>query len=235
MKSYGEKLEDAIVVAKVLRSLTTKFDHVVAAIEESKDLSIFSFDELMGSLQAHEARMNRSAEKSEEQAFQAKEESYKQNDESTGRGYGTGGSRGRAANCNGKEKVGSYAEEEEIIMDEKSKLFMACFDSTVTNESRVWFLDSECFNHTCGVKSTFKDIDESKKKLVRLGDNKPVQVEAKGTVAVKTNHGNVKFLHNSYFIPSLAHNLLSIGQLMACGYSILFDDGVCVIEDKKSG
>ncbi|KAK3034952.1 hypothetical protein RJ639_032352 [Escallonia herrerae] len=82
MKSYGEKLEDEIVVAKVLRSLTTKFDHVVAAIEESKDLSIFSFDELMGSLQAHEARMNWSAE---EKAFQAKEESYRQNDESTER------------------------------------------------------------------------------------------------------------------------------------------------------
>ncbi|KAK2975599.1 hypothetical protein RJ640_003036 [Escallonia rubra] len=75
IKSYDEKLEDEIVVAKVLRSLTTKFDHVVAAIEESKDLSIFLFDELMGSLQAHEARMNRSAEKCEEKAFQAKEES----------------------------------------------------------------------------------------------------------------------------------------------------------------
>ncbi|KAK2967442.1 hypothetical protein RJ640_022374 [Escallonia rubra] len=58
----------------------------------------------------------------------------------------------------------------------------------------------------CRVKSTFKDIDESEKKLVRLGDNKPIQVEGKGTVV-----------------------------LMACGYSILFDDGVYMIEDKKSG
>ncbi|CAL9102007.1 unnamed protein product [Musa textilis] len=54
MKSYGEYLHDHIIVAKVLRSLTLKFDHVVATIEESKDLSIFSFDELMDSLQAHE-------------------------------------------------------------------------------------------------------------------------------------------------------------------------------------
>nr|GFA79898.1 UBN2 domain-containing protein [Tanacetum cinerariifolium] len=50
MRSYGEKISDEIVVAKVLRSLTPNFDHVVAAIEESKDLSNFSFDELMGSL-----------------------------------------------------------------------------------------------------------------------------------------------------------------------------------------
>ncbi|GKG35387.1 hypothetical protein Tco_0440541 [Tanacetum coccineum] len=47
MKSYGEKITDETVVSIVLRSLTPKFDHVVAAIEESKDLSVLSFDELM--------------------------------------------------------------------------------------------------------------------------------------------------------------------------------------------
>ncbi|KAK3003501.1 hypothetical protein RJ639_019835 [Escallonia herrerae] len=95
MKSYGEKLEDEIVIAKVLRSLATKLDRVVAAIEESKDFSIFSFDELTGYLQAHEARLNRLVEKSEEKAFQVKDESYRQNDKSIGKGYGRGGSRGR--------------------------------------------------------------------------------------------------------------------------------------------
>lgn len=69
MKSYSEHLPDHIIVAKVLRSLTPKFDHVVATIEESKDLSTYSFDELMGSLQAHEVRLNRLLEKSEEKIF----------------------------------------------------------------------------------------------------------------------------------------------------------------------
>jgi len=59
MRSYGEKVTDQIIVEKVLRSLNPKFDHVVTAIEEFKDQSVFSFDELMGSLQAHEARINR--------------------------------------------------------------------------------------------------------------------------------------------------------------------------------
>ena len=35
-------------------------------------------------------------------------------------------------------------------------------------------------------------------------------------------------------VPSLYHNLLSIGQLMTSGYSILFDDGHYVIRDKSS-
>ena len=45
MRSYGE-VTDQIILEKVLRSLNPKFGHVVAAIEESKDLSVFSFDKM---------------------------------------------------------------------------------------------------------------------------------------------------------------------------------------------
>ncbi|KAJ0095705.1 hypothetical protein Patl1_15015 [Pistacia atlantica] len=97
MQSYGETISDQTVVTKVLRSLTPKFDHVVVAIEESKDLSVFSFDELMRTLQAHESRINRSLEKNEEKAFQVKEAVTKTEEieSSTSRGYGSGGFYGR--------------------------------------------------------------------------------------------------------------------------------------------
>lgn len=36
------------------------------------------------------------------------------------------------------------------------------------------------------------------------------------------------------FVLGLAHYLLSVGQLMTSGYSILFDDKFYVIHDKKS-
>lgn len=63
MRTYGANIMDQSVVEKVLRSLNPKYDHVVATIEESKDLSVFSFDELMRSLQAHEVRISRTHEK----------------------------------------------------------------------------------------------------------------------------------------------------------------------------
>lgn len=75
----------------MLRSLTKDFDYVVAAIEESKDLSKYGFDKLMGSLLAHEARISRSYEKVDEKAFQVKGETQVD----TSRGRGKGGCRDR--------------------------------------------------------------------------------------------------------------------------------------------
>lgn len=49
-RSYGEIISNITIVSKVLRSLTKDYNHVVATIEESKDLSTYGFDELMRSL-----------------------------------------------------------------------------------------------------------------------------------------------------------------------------------------
>ncbi|XAR59466.1 RNA-directed DNA polymerase [Bertholletia excelsa] len=86
-----------------------------------------------------------------------------------------------------------------------------------------------------GMKSLFCELDETHKVIVRLGDDKLIQVEGKGTIALETKGGKVKFLHDVFFIPSLSHNLLSVGQLLASGYSIMFHCDACVIRDKKSG
>lgn len=57
IKVYGEVSTSRLVVAKILRSLTPKFDHVVVAIEELKDLSTFTNEELQGMFESHEQRM----------------------------------------------------------------------------------------------------------------------------------------------------------------------------------
>lgn len=119
-------------------------------------------------------------------------------------------------------------------MEEESKLFMA--SSQITESANVvWFIDSGCSNHMSSSKSLFRDLDESQKSEVRLGDDKQVDVEGKGTVEIKTVQGNVKFLYDVQYVPTLAHNLLSVGQLMTSGYSVVFDDSACDIKDKESG
>ena len=48
--NLGEKIEDAKMVRKILRSLLESFHAKVSAIEESKDLDEIKIQELIGSL-----------------------------------------------------------------------------------------------------------------------------------------------------------------------------------------
>ncbi|GKC80945.1 hypothetical protein Tco_1136662 [Tanacetum coccineum] len=155
MRAYGDKVADDIVVAKIQRSLSFKSDHVVAAIEESKDLSTYSIDELLVSLQTHEA-INRNVVKEEEHDFQVQ----------------------------GEQAKFSY------------------------NRSRG--------------REKFKNVDETLKSQVRLGDDKQVQVEGNGTVVV-TLQGRERFIPDVHYAPGLAHNLLSVGQLMDRGFDVFFN------------
>ncbi|XP_022004119.1 uncharacterized protein LOC110901616 [Helianthus annuus] len=71
---FGEKVADQIIVEKILRSMSPKFDHVVPSIEVSFDLSKLSPVKLMGSLQSQEERINRRSqdivEENDEHALQ---------------------------------------------------------------------------------------------------------------------------------------------------------------------
>jgi len=58
IKLIGEAIPDQTIIEKFLISLSKKFEMVVTTILESKDLSNFSTDELMGSLLSHETRLH---------------------------------------------------------------------------------------------------------------------------------------------------------------------------------
>ncbi|XP_019425081.1 PREDICTED: uncharacterized protein LOC109333958 [Lupinus angustifolius] len=65
-------MDDATIVEKILRTVAPRFDHVVVAIEESGKVERMKVEELQGSLEAHEQRMNeRGADRSSHQALQA--------------------------------------------------------------------------------------------------------------------------------------------------------------------
>ncbi|GKB83564.1 retrovirus-related pol polyprotein from transposon TNT 1-94 [Tanacetum coccineum] len=151
---------------RVLRSLPPKFDHVVATIKESKDLSAYTFDELMGSLLAYEDRLSRSHENVDEKVLQVKGNScHKGKAESSGRReYNKNSNRGRGRG-RGRGRVVAQI--------------------------------------TC--------------------------------LGYGTSLGHTKLVHDVQYAPLLAHNLLSVGELIENGYSLLFDDGYCSIIEKVCG
>ena len=74
MKRNGEVIDEVRIMEKILRTLDSKFKYIIPAIQESKDLSEVSIDELQGSLQAYEQDINTSTNQAEnlEQALQSK-------------------------------------------------------------------------------------------------------------------------------------------------------------------
>ena len=233
---------------------------------------MFYFNELMGSLQAHEARLNRTMEQIEEKVLwmkgkipnsQQSGNRYEESEQVSVRGRGSGsfrgqGMRGRGrgcsieewrrqpiqcyyckryghvkANCWKKANQVNYAEEADEGYGEEIKLFMEK-DGTTQEMESLWFLDNGCSNHMTDIYSLFKDIDDTYRMKVRLGDDKQMQVEGKGIVAIDNAKENIKLISNVLFVPSISHNLLSVVQLMQSGMSVLFENNSCLIGDTKT-
>ncbi|XP_070006070.1 uncharacterized protein [Nicotiana sylvestris] len=94
LRRYGEDIEDVRVVEKIIRTLTPKFDFVVCAIEESKDLDSMMVEQLEGSLQAHEEKIKRRKEVSLEQLLKTQASFKDYGGKTSYRGNGQGRGRG---------------------------------------------------------------------------------------------------------------------------------------------
>lgn len=85
-----------------------------------------------------------------------------------------------------------------------------------------------------GNKKLFSTMDESFKSKIKLGDDKALEVSAKGAMEVHTKEG-MKSVKDIYYTPQLKHNLLSVGQLCEKNYKVVFENQQCTIYDKNRG
>lgn len=74
MQGLGDTISESMVVGRVMRSLGPKYNYVIVAIEEAKDRTKLTMDELSGSLRAHEARLLSQSEQVEEQVLHVRSE-----------------------------------------------------------------------------------------------------------------------------------------------------------------
>lgn len=158
-----------MIVEKILRSMTPKFNYVVCSIEES-NVTTMRIDDLQSSLARFEGR---------------------------GRGSSRGRGRGRQSytkaliecykchklghfqyECPSWEKGVNYAEFDE----EEEMLLMTYVEGNSSKREDVWFLDSGCNNHMSGNKKWFSQLDEEFKHSVKLGNNMRMTVLGKGNI-----------------------------------------------------
>lgn len=203
MRLNGESIDDRRVVEKILRSLTRKFEYVVVAIEESKDLSDFSLETLLGTLQSHELRMKQFDPRVMEHAFQAQSSwetstsDRQKNSDSNKKDQNSGNFKGKGRGkpfsqikCFYCDKLGhtikfcrkriaeeskssSFIHKEECKDDDSMFMTLSVQDKP---QNDLWYLDSGCSNHMTGNKHLFLSLEESEKKDVRTGDDKKLSV-----------------------------------------------------------
>ncbi|XP_074345106.1 uncharacterized protein LOC141684164 [Apium graveolens] len=204
MKRNGESLDDVRVMEKLLRSLTRKFDYVVTSVEESKDLSKISIDELVGSLQAHEQRMDQYDDASHlEKALQSKVsigDSSGSNGSVRGRGGFRGGYRsgrghgrqsfnrgqnsegyqpsGRSQNFRGRGRGGFQQRAAKEDKDVGTAMFLT-YKGDEERKKNVWYLDLGASNHMTGHKELFTEIDDAISGEVSFGDLSKIPVKGK--------------------------------------------------------
>lgn len=218
MKSNGEVINTSMVVSKILRSLTPKFNYVVCSIEESNDLNTLSLDELHGSLLVHEQRMQDSHP--DEQVLKVSQEERPVVGRGRGRGRGRGMGRGRYVQnkahiecfychklghcryeCPELEKKAHYASFGEGETEEE--ILLVAYEETQIVQKEDWFLDSGCSNHMTGNKLWFTKIqEEGLNRTVKLGNDSTLAVTAKGSVRIEVN-GTFHIISDVYYVPGV--------------------------------
>ncbi|XP_062151928.1 uncharacterized protein LOC133860318 [Alnus glutinosa] len=189
LKRNNEKLDDIQVVEKVLRSISSKFEHVVVAIEEFKDLENLTIEELLGSLQAHEQRMQKNANSGVlEQALERLKASEVRDEEATEEEEDPhmDVETPRISNATTARSLDTMpqANVAEAINEVRSDsiLLLAHDDSNSIDE--FWYLDSGASNHMCGKKDLFVELTEEVHGNVNLGDSSKLSVEGKGKIKI---------------------------------------------------
>ncbi|CAL9007895.1 unnamed protein product, partial [Prunus brigantina] len=119
-------------------------------------------------------------------------------------------------------------------LEETGNLFYANHSSA--DRRRVgdeWYIDEGCSNHMTSRADLLVDSDRMVKAKVQVGTGALVEVAGKGTLVIETMKGK-RYIKEVMLVPSLAENLLSVGQMTEHGYFLVFGDHKVDIFDDSS-
>lgn len=100
-------------------------------------------------------------------------------------------------------------------------------------ETNLWYLDNGASNHMTGIKSKFKDMDETVTGQVRFEDGSTVEIQGKGTVMFKCKNGENCLLREVYYIPTLRNNIISLGQMSEEGSKVVLKGEFLWVYDEQ--
>ncbi|KAG7302564.1 hypothetical protein JYU34_012495 [Plutella xylostella] len=102
---------------------------------------------------------------------------------------------------------------------------------SVKVQNDVWYIDSGATHHMCNNKQIMQELQCSKKLEVNVANGEKLLTEGIGKVKVLLKTG-LKTVSEVHYIPKLSANLLSVSELNRKGFSVVFDKNLCKIIDE---
>ncbi|WVZ22590.1 hypothetical protein V8G54_001134 [Vigna mungo] len=181
MKGCGEVITDLMVIEKITRSLPQKFDYIVVAREESRELDKMKIEEL-NLIRSDEKALKVHHSKNEEK------KTFKKWKGKRGKGklrrmanqIRTSARKTKGmlnfSNCHKYEHYSyeCYAEKEEQKKEfdtEPLTLMVTTSEENSRSQDQMQYLDSGCSNHMTCHKKRLMNFDETKKSSVKCADD----------------------------------------------------------------
>ncbi|CAN6541722.1 unnamed protein product [Malus baccata var. baccata] len=198
---------------------------IQAVIENTKDLDTIDAHDVVAILKGYEQKVDRHGESSMEKAFA---KCWVKN-------------KVKCHKCSKIGHIARYCNTNKAVqqvnfpnqVEETGNLFYANHSGEMKKISDEWYIDSGCSNHMTFREYLLVDIDINVKAKVQVGTGNLVEVAGKGILIIETMKGR-RYIREVMFVPSIAQNLLSVGQMTEHGYFLLFRDYKVDVFDDRS-
>ena len=107
--------------------------------------------------------------------------------------------------------------------------------TTTSNEScnsESWFLDTGCSNHMTRNKEWLREVDPGRNRKVKVPDHRTLIAEGMGNIAIERKNGKMAIVEEVLYVSGMQCNLLSVGQFIQKGYSVIMKDNTLKLFDK---
>lgn len=105
---------------------------------------------------------------------------------------------------------------------------MDCGDSDTDIVSLIAIADAD------GNIVQFWYLDETVKKNIKFVDYRTIKAEGIGKVDIKRSNGKKTVIRDVLYVPGMKSNLLSFGQMLEKGYSVVMKDGYLELLNTKN-
>jgi hypothetical protein len=111
------------------------------------------------------------------------------------------------------------------------KQFMSSSDKvSFAVSGNTWYFDSACCNHMSPDSQLFSSvIPTTHAPLIQTANGSHIAVSHTGSISTSTLS-----LSNTYLIPNLILNLISVGQLCELGFDLWFGSSSCHVQDPQT-